>query len=415
MLLGTVAGRGQPDHVYLSDFGLSKPALSSANLTLTGQFLGTLDYMAPEQVEGHAVDGRTDLYALACTAFEMLAGEPPFKRDVAMAVLWAQLSAPVPSLRALRPDLPPGRGRGDRQSAGQGAGRPLPDLPPFATALREACGAAAVPAAAGPAGAARAADRAGPDPASRPAAGLSARPPADLSARPPAGLADRAGRRPGDRAARPAHRPGVASGRGLRAGRRANLAVGRPAPAAVRRPPRPPSAAPPGAGRPLPAGHPPAGPAPPRRRSGPRVAATVACIVLIVIAGVAIVILRGHHTTSTSPPVTPTGPASAGKTTTAAGPLGPAATVRAYFAAIDDHAYGRAWSLGGKNTGSSYSAFVAGFDQTQSDNVTIVSVAGHVVTVKLAATQTDGSVTYYQGTYTVTQGVITQSHIESAS
>ncbi|HTT00059.1 MAG TPA: hypothetical protein VMI33_25945, partial [Streptosporangiaceae bacterium] len=158
----------------------------------------------------------------------------------------------------------------------------------------------------------------------------------------------------------------------------------------------------------------PRGPAPPRRRSGPRVAATVACIALIVIAGVAIVILRGHHTTTSTPPVTPTTPASGGRTTTAAGPLGPAATVRAYFTAINNHAYGRAWSLGGKNTGSSYSAFVAGFDQTQSDNVTIVSVAGTVVTVTLAATQTDGSVNYYRGTYTVTQGVITQSQIEPA-
>ena len=55
MLIGTVAGSGQPDHVYLSDFGLSKPEVSGANLTLTGQFLGTLDYMAPEQAEGHAV------------------------------------------------------------------------------------------------------------------------------------------------------------------------------------------------------------------------------------------------------------------------------------------------------------------------------------------------------------------------
>ena len=71
------AGRGgrgdRPGHAYLSDFGLSKRALSVSALTSTGQFLGTLDYIAPEQIEARAVDGRTDEYALACAAFEMLA------------------------------------------------------------------------------------------------------------------------------------------------------------------------------------------------------------------------------------------------------------------------------------------------------------------------------------------------------
>ncbi|MGC1288221.1 MAG: serine/threonine-protein kinase, partial [Streptosporangiaceae bacterium] len=100
-------GSAHPDHLYLSDFGLSKQRVSSAPLTLTGQFMGTLDYMAPEQIEGKPTDGRADLYALACTAFEMLAGQPPFQRDAGLAVMWAQVSAPVPSLRALRPDLPP--------------------------------------------------------------------------------------------------------------------------------------------------------------------------------------------------------------------------------------------------------------------------------------------------------------------
>ena len=60
---------GRPDHVYLSDFGLTKGALSSAHLTETGHFLGTLDYCAPEQIQGGQVDARTDEYALACAAF----------------------------------------------------------------------------------------------------------------------------------------------------------------------------------------------------------------------------------------------------------------------------------------------------------------------------------------------------------
>src|SRR5258708_34742093 len=107
MLLGSVATGSAPDHVYLSDFGLSKLSVSAVSLTRTGQFLGTIDYMAPEQVEGRATDGRTDLYALACATFEMLTGRPPFQRDQDLAVMWAQVSAPPPSARQLRPELAP--------------------------------------------------------------------------------------------------------------------------------------------------------------------------------------------------------------------------------------------------------------------------------------------------------------------
>jgi serine/threonine protein kinase len=98
---------GRPDHVYLSDFGLSKGALSTSGLTAAGQFMGTADYIAPEQIEGRPVDGRADQYALACTAFELLTGAPPFRRDEVMAVMYAQLSEPPPLLTARRPGLPP--------------------------------------------------------------------------------------------------------------------------------------------------------------------------------------------------------------------------------------------------------------------------------------------------------------------
>ena len=98
---------GRPDHVYLSDFGLSKAALSSTTgLTRSGQALGTPDYMAPEQIEGRPVDGRTDQYALACSAFEMLTGVPPFQRDQGMAVVWAHLQQSPPPLGSLRAGLP---------------------------------------------------------------------------------------------------------------------------------------------------------------------------------------------------------------------------------------------------------------------------------------------------------------------
>jgi eukaryotic-like serine/threonine-protein kinase len=87
--------------------------------------------------------------------------------------------------------------------------------------------------------------------------------------------------------------------------------------------------------------------------------------------------------------------------------------VEAYIAAINDHDYARAWDLGGRNTGLSYANFVQGFDGTASDNLTIVSVSGDVVTIRLYATQADGTVKHYQGTYTVSHGVITRSQIRA--
>ena len=104
MLLDTRVGL--PDHVYLSDFGLSKGALSSADLTGVDRFMGTLHYCAPEQIQGRRVDARTDEYALACTAFELLSGRPPFSQEEASAVLYAQLKEPPPRLAPRRADLP---------------------------------------------------------------------------------------------------------------------------------------------------------------------------------------------------------------------------------------------------------------------------------------------------------------------
>lgn len=98
--------------------------------------------------------------------------------------------------------------------------------------------------------------------------------------------------------------------------------------------------------------------------------------------------------------------ATTASATPAARPLGPAATVQAYFTAINRHQYRRAWRVGGRYTGISYAEFVSGFAGTAHDAVTILSVAGHVVTARLRARQTDGSVKHYQGTYRVRHGVI---------
>jgi serine/threonine protein kinase len=78
------------EHVYLSDFGISKQTVAS-NLTSTGQFVGTLDYIAPEQIEGQRIDGRADQYSLACAAYELLSGAPPFIRSNGFALINSHL------------------------------------------------------------------------------------------------------------------------------------------------------------------------------------------------------------------------------------------------------------------------------------------------------------------------------------
>ena len=95
------------DHVYLTDFGLAKRAGTAAGLTGVEQMLGTVDYVAPEQIEGSEPDARGDVYSLGCVLFEMLTAEPPFAgRGGGMAKMWAQVNAEVPSVRERRPEVP---------------------------------------------------------------------------------------------------------------------------------------------------------------------------------------------------------------------------------------------------------------------------------------------------------------------
>ena len=104
ILVDTIPER--PEHAFLSDFGLSKGTTSSTELTVSGQFLGTPDYSAPEQIRGGYVDGRTDQYALACVAFVLLTGSVPFHRDETVATMFAHLRDPVPLATRFRPELP---------------------------------------------------------------------------------------------------------------------------------------------------------------------------------------------------------------------------------------------------------------------------------------------------------------------
>jgi serine/threonine-protein kinase len=96
---------GPEDRAFLSDFGTAKE-LAAAGMTRTGIFVGTIEYCAPEQIEGGDVDARTDVYALACVLYECLTGTPPFHRDSEVAVLNAHLHAPPPRLGKTAPGLP---------------------------------------------------------------------------------------------------------------------------------------------------------------------------------------------------------------------------------------------------------------------------------------------------------------------
>jgi serine/threonine-protein kinase len=92
---------------YLTDFGLAKDSQGTV-LTMPGQALGSMDYMAPEQVRGEPVTGASDIYALGCVVFECLSGRPPFADRQGMRVLWAHLQDEPPDPCAGRTDIPKG-------------------------------------------------------------------------------------------------------------------------------------------------------------------------------------------------------------------------------------------------------------------------------------------------------------------
>ena len=96
---------GEGDHLYLTDFGLTKAA-NDRGLTRTGQLVGTLDYIAPEQIRGEAVTSSADLYAFGCVLYEALTGIVPFRKPSEAAVLYAHMSDPPPLVTEQRPDLP---------------------------------------------------------------------------------------------------------------------------------------------------------------------------------------------------------------------------------------------------------------------------------------------------------------------
>jgi len=88
---------GGEDHAYITDFGVARDVAGESGLTQTGRFVGTLDYVAPEQISGDAVDARADVYALGCLLFKLLTGEVPFPKDGEAARLYAHVNDPPPA------------------------------------------------------------------------------------------------------------------------------------------------------------------------------------------------------------------------------------------------------------------------------------------------------------------------------
>jgi WD40 repeat protein/serine/threonine protein kinase len=106
VLLDTGARPDGSDHVYLADFGLTKRISEETGIGDDDHLLGTIDYVAPEQIAGEEIDGRADVYSLGCVLYECLVGQPPFPRDSDLAVVFAHLEEELPAPSAARPELP---------------------------------------------------------------------------------------------------------------------------------------------------------------------------------------------------------------------------------------------------------------------------------------------------------------------
>ena len=122
MLIQRAPG-GEIEHVYLTDFGIAKSSAALSGLTGTGVFIGTIEYMAPEQMESREVSAQTDVYALGATVYQCLTGRLPFHRELAEGA-----RPPVGALDPVSehpPGPPAGAGRCARQGARAPPRRPL--------------------------------------------------------------------------------------------------------------------------------------------------------------------------------------------------------------------------------------------------------------------------------------------------
>jgi hypothetical protein len=100
-----LSGGEGDEHAYITDFGVARNVATQSGLTQTGRFVGTLDYVAPEQISGGTIDARVDVYALGCLLFKLLTGEVPFPREGEAARLYAHLNDPPPAPSLYAPEV----------------------------------------------------------------------------------------------------------------------------------------------------------------------------------------------------------------------------------------------------------------------------------------------------------------------
>jgi serine/threonine protein kinase len=134
-----------PEHVYLADFGITKHMGGRTGLTSSGQFLGTIDYVAPEQIRGISVLGLADQYSLGCVLYECLTGRVPFEKDLDAAIIWAHVEESPTLPTVLRPDLPPAIDEVFARVLAKNPGERYESCKDFMTAAREALGPMADP------------------------------------------------------------------------------------------------------------------------------------------------------------------------------------------------------------------------------------------------------------------------------
>jgi hypothetical protein len=102
-----LSGEEGSEHAYITDFGVARNLGTASGLTQTGRFVGTIDYVAPEQISGGEIDARVDVYALGCLLYKLLTGEVPFPRESEAARLYAHLNDPPPAPSRRVPEVPP--------------------------------------------------------------------------------------------------------------------------------------------------------------------------------------------------------------------------------------------------------------------------------------------------------------------
>src|SRR6266581_1618751 len=99
-------GEARSVRAFLTDFGITKRIGAATQFTQTGQLVGTYTYMAPEQIRGDPLDGRTDIYSLGCIVYECLTAKPPFGGDSPMELMFSHMNQQPPTVRIRRPELP---------------------------------------------------------------------------------------------------------------------------------------------------------------------------------------------------------------------------------------------------------------------------------------------------------------------